>query len=96
MYIVSVHFQIKPDSLDAFLPLIYKQAENSLREEPDCLQFDVCRSTEDETHIYLYEKYTSRAAFEAHLNAPHYGPFNDAVTPMVADKQVSFFQIETS
>ncbi len=95
MYIVAVHFQIKPDQLQEFLPLIAQQAENSLKHEPDCLQFDVCRSTEDENLIYLYEKYTARAAFEAHLNAPYYGPFNNAVTPMVQEKTVEFFHIVT-
>jgi quinol monooxygenase YgiN len=39
--------------------------------EPGCRQFDVCTSADDGL-VFLYEVYDDRAAFDAHLAAPHF------------------------
>jgi quinol monooxygenase YgiN len=36
MYAVIVKFEVKPDAVETFKPLMLKQAENSLLLEPDC------------------------------------------------------------
>lgn len=78
--------------MDGFLPLMKANARTSVEDEPDCHQFDVCRSLADENEIFLYETYTDRAAFDAHLASAHFQAFDQEVSEMVAAKTVDFLQ----
>ncbi len=88
MYVVLVTFDVKPEAWEAFLPLMAENARASLHAEPGCLQFDVCRDP-DAPRVVLYEVYTDRAAFDAHLATAHFKAFDAAVAPMIAAKQVA-------
>jgi len=88
MYVIIVDFEIEPGKIDAFLPLMTENATASLRDEPGCRQFDVCRDPEDAHRIFLYELYDDRAAFEAHLGMPHFKSFDAATTSMIRSKTV--------
>jgi len=88
MYAVTVVLHIKPGMMQAFMPLMVKNAQSSRDVEPGCQMFDVCR---DEDVVFLYEVYDSRAAFDAHLASAHFRDFDAAVVDLVADKQVRLF-----
>ncbi|MDH3452805.1 MAG: antibiotic biosynthesis monooxygenase [Gammaproteobacteria bacterium] len=91
MFVVTVIFELHPARCEEFEPAILAQARNSLDAETDCLQFDVCRNPQREEEFFLYEIYRDRAAFDAHLDSPHYKHFDATVTPMVANKTVNFY-----
>ena len=88
MFVVSVQFDIHAEHLSAFLPLMQANALASVTNEPDCHQFDVCQDPDVPTHIALYELYTDRAAFDAHLASPHFQSFDAATSDMIAAKQI--------
>jgi quinol monooxygenase YgiN len=88
MYVIIVDFEIKPDHLAAFLPLMAENAAASVREEPGCRQFDVCQDPDTPHRIFLYEIYDDRAAFEAHLESAHFRRFDVATMEMVTAKAV--------
>lgn len=90
MYAVCVTFEIQPGEMSAFLPLMHAQAQNSLAREPNCHQFDVCHTVGSET-VFLYELYTDRAAFDAHLQSDHFIAFDRETSAMVAAKSVDLF-----
>jgi quinol monooxygenase YgiN len=89
MYAVCVEFGIHPDRIDEFMPLMERQAENSLTLEEGCHRFDVWRDGARENAVYLYEIYTDRAAFEIHLASAHFKEFDAAVAPMLTSKTVT-------
>lgn len=91
MHVICVTFDIKPEALEAFLPLMKAQAANSLRYEPECHLFEVCQAKDDPARVFLYEVYTDSAAFEAHLASPHFKTFDAAVAPMIVSKDVEVF-----
>ena len=86
MFVVTVTFVIKPENLDEFMPVMNRQAHNSLTREQGCLQFDVCRDQERPERIFLYELYTDRAAFDAHLQTEHFLDFDKTVGPWTVSK----------
>ena len=92
MYVVIVDFVIKPEHATAFAQAISENARTSREQEPDCHQFDVCVSPDDPTRFFLYEIYTDRAGFEAHLASAHYKRFDQLVGPWTADKKARFFE----
>ena len=92
MLAVCVDFEIDPESLDAFLPIMQKNASDSLLKEVGCHQFDITQDPQSPTKIFLYELYDDATAFEMHKQAGHYLEFNDAISGMVDKKSVRLLQ----
>jgi (4S)-4-hydroxy-5-phosphonooxypentane-2,3-dione isomerase len=96
MYVVLVDFVTKPEKAAAFAHAVSENAKASLSQEPDCHQFDVCVSPDEPSAFFLYEIYSDRAGFDAHLATPHFKSFDQMVEPWIADKKVRFLErIET-
>jgi autoinducer 2-degrading protein len=91
MFAVVVTFQVNAADLEQFLPLMHQNAEQSLRDEPECHQFDVCTDPARPNEVFLYELYSDAAAFQQHLSMPHFKQFDTAVAPMIAAKDVRTF-----
>ncbi len=97
MFVITAEFRLKPDMLNAFMPLVLIQAEKSLAEEPGCLVFDVCIENNDaDDIILLYEVYRDEAAFNLHMGTPHYLAFSETVSDLVAEKSVRRFDCVAS
>ncbi|MCE2518094.1 MAG: antibiotic biosynthesis monooxygenase [Alphaproteobacteria bacterium] len=91
MYVVTVIFELHPGQGENFLPVVKAQAENSMRLEDGCYQFDVAFNDDDPDTVFLYELYADRAAFDDHLNSSHYSVFSEKVQPMIKDKTVRLY-----
>ena len=89
---VRVDFEIDPESLDAFLLFLQRNASDSLENEVGCHQFDITQDPQNPTKIFLYELYDDAVAFELHKKASHYLEFNDAISGMVNKKSIRLFQ----
>jgi quinol monooxygenase YgiN len=92
MFVVTVRFKVKAGYEDAFHAAIVDQARNSLRQEPDCRQFDVCLNPDDPGEVFLYEVYASAAAFEAHQQTDHFAGFGAKVKHIVEEKTVQTWE----
>lgn len=92
MYVVIVDFVIKAESATAFAKAVSENAKASREQEPECHQFDVCVCPDDPTRFFLYEIYTDRPGFEAHLDSAHYKSFDRLVGPWTADKKARVFE----
>jgi len=71
--------RIQPDHREAFLVSMLDDARGSINDEPGCYRFDVLQDAQDPNTLYLYEVYRDQAAFDAHLQAPHYLRWVDTV-----------------
>ena len=91
MYAVTVMFKVKEGKIDRFLPLMKANAESSVREEPGCLQFDVCQDHGQAEEIFLYEIYEDADAFAAHRETKHFKEFDAATAELVAEKIVKTY-----
>lgn len=92
MYAVVVTFQIKAEAMSAFLPLMRDNAQRSLADEAECHRFDICTDPARPNEVFLYELYTNRAGFEAHLASAHFQSFDAQVADMIAKKSVRTYE----
>ncbi len=92
MFAVVVTFQIKSGGMEVFFPLMTENARASLREEPGCNVFDVCTDPARPDEVLLYELYSDRAAFDAHLASAHFKVFDKAVADLIATKTVHTYE----
>jgi autoinducer 2-degrading protein len=91
MFAVCVEFQLREGQSEAFLPLMYGQAENSLSLEEGCVRFDVLINAENPDTVFLYEIYASKDTFATHLESDHFQAFDAATGPMVSNKSVATY-----
>ena len=92
MYVVTVEFIVKPEHAAAFCREVATNARMSRDAEPGCQQFEVCAVPDDPTTIFLYEVYTDRAAFDAHLATAHFRSFDATIASWVARKTARTFE----
>lgn len=90
-YVVTVEFKVSASHVSAFMQRMLENARESMRIEPGCLQFDVCRGPARPEQIFLYEVYVDRQAFEAHLASPHFKAFERATVEWILSKSVATY-----
>lgn len=88
MYVVIVEFVLNPGFSMSFRDRVRRQAADSLALEPDCHVFDVFIDTQCENSVLLYELYSDRDAFDAHLASQHFRDFDADVRDWISSKQV--------
>lgn len=88
---MTVEFTIEPGFVEPFMGRLHVQASESLR-EAGCSQFDVCVDPSAAHRVFLYEVYSDRDAFAAHLESPHFKDFDAVTHPWVKDKRVAQWQ----
>lgn len=74
--------------MEDFLPMMIRNAKDSLHIEEGCLQFDVLKVENDPSQIWLYEIYTNDDAFTQHCRMPHFLRFDAESTLLVERKTV--------
>lgn len=94
MYVVLVRLSVKAEQSEKFEKAILKNASASVREEPDCRRFDVCRSESSPSEWMFYEVYTDSAAFDYHHRQPHFLEYNAVAEEAVYDKQITTYYLK--
>jgi (4S)-4-hydroxy-5-phosphonooxypentane-2,3-dione isomerase len=85
-YVVTVDFATAPENFEHFKQILDDNAKASVADEPGCRQFDVYEIATSPNHLFLYEVYDDEAAFQQHLNAPHFKKFSEAITTLVTSR----------
>ncbi len=88
MYALVVTIDIKPGLKEQFVSAMLDDARGSVANEPGCVRFDIIQDEQNPNRIYLYEVYTDRAAFDAHMQTPHFIAWRDRVQDWFASPAV--------
>jgi (4S)-4-hydroxy-5-phosphonooxypentane-2,3-dione isomerase len=91
MFVVIVHFEAKPDKIDAFKEAIVGHATRCLEREPGCLQFDALQDPKNPARFAVYEIYKDEAAFDVHRSSPHMAETAKVMPDLVAKRELSTF-----
>ncbi|HSS14639.1 MAG TPA: putative quinol monooxygenase [Rhizomicrobium sp.] len=86
LFVVSVDFGTAPENFERFKQVMLENAKASVADEPGCRQFDVYEVATSPNHLFLYEVYEDDAAFQQHLNAPHFKKFSEAIATLVTSR----------
>ena len=86
LFVLIAELQVKPESVEKFIPLILANAHASVQNEPGCYQFDVTQQTDDPAKFVFYEVYADAAAFESHSQQPHFKTFFEKSKDMIVSR----------
>ena len=89
LFAIIVEFHLKQGVRPEFRALIDANADASVRTETGCLQFDVLEPEGEGDRVLLYEIYTDKAAFDAHLQTEHFRIFASESEALFLQKQVT-------
>ena len=88
-HVVLVQVTVRPEMQDAFEEALLHNARESVRRDPGCLRFDVCRDKDQPTRWVLYEVYDSPEAHAAHRQSVHFLAYDAVAARAVIEKTVS-------
>jgi autoinducer 2-degrading protein len=96
MFAVTVSLRLYEGTAQTFMPLLKKNARQSLENEPGCIRFDICSDPQRPEDVFLYELYETPAAFQVHLKTQHFLTFDRETAAMVAEKTIATFETVVS
>jgi quinol monooxygenase YgiN len=95
-FAITVAFELLEGAFPEFHRLVAENATLSVQLEPDCLRFDVLTPVDGAaaTHVFLYEIYKDRAAFDLHLASEHFRQFDQRSRDLVISKTVLAYTVQ--
>jgi len=75
--------EIDPAQLDSYKLALKQEIETSIRIEPGVLTLYAVSLKEHPEHIRLFERYRDAAAYESHLQSPHFKTYKARTQQMV-------------
>jgi (4S)-4-hydroxy-5-phosphonooxypentane-2,3-dione isomerase len=95
-FAITVAFELIEGAYPEFYRLVAENAALSVELEPGCLRFDVLTPTNAAVsrHVFLYEIYRDRAAFDLHLVSDHFLQFDQRSRDLVISKTVLAYTVE--
>ncbi len=82
MFSIFATINIQSEHVEEFMQASFGDAEGACRDEPGCFRFDIGRDAEVSNRFHLFEVYRDEAAFQAHLESPHFIRWRDKCKPM--------------
>jgi quinol monooxygenase YgiN len=75
--------EIDPAQLDAYKLALKEEIETSIRVEPGVLTLYAVSLKEHPEQVRLFETYRDAAAYESHIQSPHFKTYKDRTRQMV-------------
>ena len=86
-FVIFAEIKLKPNCLNAYIPLIKYDAEHALRDEPGCKLFHILLPEESSGDVvHLYEVYESEEDFKTHQQPPHFTHYFKETESLVEER----------
>jgi len=85
MMIRLAEIEIDSNYVDEYIAILKEESEASVRLEPGVISIFPMFEKENPTQIRLLEIYADKAAYEAHLQTPHFKHYKTTTLKMVKD-----------
>jgi len=88
MMVRIAEIEVEADYIDKYISILKEEAEASVRLEPGVICIFPMFQKENPTQIRLLEIYADKAAYESHLQSPHFKHYKESTLPMVKSLQL--------
>ncbi|HZY35715.1 MAG TPA: putative quinol monooxygenase [Mucilaginibacter sp.] len=75
--------QVNPARLESYKAALKEGIETAVRLEPGVLTYYAVADKNDPSHITILEIYADSAAYQSHIETPHFKKYKNAVKDMV-------------
>lgn len=93
MVIVTVHSKTKPEHTGQYLDE-FKKVAIEVRAEKGCLEYELYHCADDRAGFFLFERWESREALDAHLKTTHMIGFLAKTADWFESKDIKVYTIQ--
>jgi quinol monooxygenase YgiN len=87
-YVRLAELEIDPAQMEGFNAAIREEVKTSVRVEPDVLALYAVAEKDHPNRVRVFEMYTDEAAYQKHLQTPHFRKFRDVTDKMVKSRKL--------
>ncbi|MGB7988873.1 MAG: putative quinol monooxygenase [Candidatus Methylophosphatis roskildensis] len=87
-YVRVAELEIDPAQVDAFAIAAREVGQASVRSEDGCLVLYAVAEKDNPGRVRVFEIYRDPAAYQAHLQTPHFGKFRATTDAMVKSRKL--------
>ena len=87
-YIRLAELEIDPRQIDAFTTAVREVGQVSVRAEEGCLVLYAVADSDNPSRVHVFEIYRDSAAYQAHLQTPHFQKFRATTNSMVLSRKL--------
>jgi quinol monooxygenase YgiN len=87
-YVRLAELEIDPAQMDRFNAAIREGVTTAVRVEPGVLALYAVVEKDHPNRVRVFEMYTSEAAYQKHLQTPHFRKFRDVTNKMVKSRKL--------
>jgi quinol monooxygenase YgiN len=83
MFAIYVTINVKPNCMEKFLAACIEEGKASVRDEPDCLRFEILRDKNDPNRVCFMEVFKDEQSLQTHWETPHFTEMWDTIEDMI-------------
>jgi len=87
-YVRVAELQIDPAQLEAFAAATREVGQASVNGEEGCIALYAIADKDNPAFVRVFEIYRDPAAYQAHLQTPHFKKFRDTTNAMVTSRKL--------
>jgi quinol monooxygenase YgiN len=87
-YVRLAELEIDPAQMEHFNAAIREGVRTAVRVEPDVLALYAVAEKDHPNRVRVFEMYTDEAAYQKHLQTPHFRKFRDVTNKMVKSRKL--------
>lgn len=85
--------QVDPAQLGQYNAALKEQMTTAIRVEPGVLSYYAVSDKKEPSHITIFEIYADSAAYNAHIQAPHFKKYKETVKEMVKSLELEDVEV---
>jgi len=85
-FVRVAEIDVDPAQREAFIAAVKEEMEESVRVEPGVLAIYAVAEKDAPSRLRFFEIYASEAAYDAHLDSPHFRKYRSTTEPMIRSR----------
>ncbi len=88
-FVRVAHIEVDPEQRDAFISAVKEEMDESVRVEPGVLALYAVAEKDDPSRLRFFEIYADEAAYDGHLQSPHFRKYRATTEPMIRSRTLT-------
>jgi quinol monooxygenase YgiN len=88
-YVRVADIEVEPAQREAFIASVKEEMDESVRVEPGVLAMYAVAQKDDPSRFRFFEIYADEAAYDTHLESPHFRKYRATTQPMIRSRALT-------
>ena len=85
-FVRVAEIEVDPEQREAFVSAVTEEMDESIRVEPGVLALYAVAEKDSPSRLRFFEIYADEAAYNAHLESPHFRKYRASTEPMIRSR----------